>query len=94
LAAPRTPRPRLQFLVSLIDVVARERHIHKRPDPLLIPFRREQHHPHLRLRHAPFDPALFLIERLIIDDGESEFLGIKIQRAILIGDGNANELEG
>ena len=47
----------------------------------------------LRLRHAQLDPALFLIERLVGDDREPEFLGVKIQRPILVGHRNADEFD-
>jgi len=46
-----------------------------------------------RFRNSQFDPALLLVEGLIGNDGESEFVGIKIQRAILVGDGNTDEFD-
>jgi hypothetical protein len=36
---------------------------------------------------------LLIIERLIGDDGEPKFLRVKIQRPVLIGDGNADEFD-
>jgi hypothetical protein len=82
-----------QFLICLLDVVARVRHVHKRTDPLFLSIGRKQHYTRLRFRNPQFDPALLLIERLIGDDGEPEFVGIKIERAILVGYRNANEFD-
>ena len=49
--------------------------------------------PRLGFRYPQLDPALFLIERLIGDDGESEFLRVKIECPILVGHRDANELD-
>ncbi len=46
--------------------------------------RRKENNARLRFRDAQLDPALFLVEGLVGDDGEAEFLGIKIERPILI----------
>jgi hypothetical protein len=43
--------------------------------------------------NSQFDPALLLVERLIGDDREPKFLGVKIQCAILVGDRNANKFD-
>ena len=64
-----------------------------RTDPLLVALRREQDHARLRLGHTQLDPALFLIERLIGDDGEAEFLRVEIQRPVLIGHRDTDELD-
>src|ERR1700731_2390271 len=86
------PAP-LQFLVGLVDVIARVRHRHHRADPFLIALGGEQHHPGLRLRHSQLDPPLFLIEGLIRDDGEPEFVRIKIQGPVLVRDWDADEFD-
>jgi hypothetical protein len=57
------------------------------------PSGREQHHSCLRFRNSQFEPALFLVKRLIGDDCEPQFVGVKIQRAILVGDWNANKFD-
>src|SRR5262249_7034811 len=69
------------------------RHVHKRPDPFFVSLRRKQHHARFRFRNAQLDPALLLIERLIGDDREPKFLGVKIQRAILVGYWNTDEFD-
>ncbi len=71
-----------QFLVGLLDVIAHERRVHERADAVFVRIRGEEHHPRLGLGHAQFDPALFLVEGLIGDDGEPEFLRIRIQRPV------------
>jgi len=42
---------------------------------------------------AIFDPALLFVEGLIGDDRERQFVGVKIQRAILVGNWNANKFD-
>ena len=66
--------------------VARVRHVHEWADALLVAFGREQYHSCLRFRNSQFDPPPLLVERLIGDDRESKFVGVKMQRAILVGD--------
>src|SRR4029077_7802041 len=44
-----------------------------------------------RFRNSQFNPALFFVERLIRDDREPEFVGVKIQRAVLIAHRNADK---
>ena len=83
----------LQFGIRLIDAIARVRHVHERADPLFVAFGGEQHDSRLRLWNSQFDPSLFLVERLIGDDREPEFIGVKIERAILIGNGNTDEFD-
>src|SRR6266498_4220985 len=84
---------RTQLLVGLINVVARIRHVHEGADAFFIALRREQYDPRFRLRYAQLDPALFLVERLIGDDGESEFLRVKIECSILVGHRDADEFD-
>ena len=43
--------------------------------------------------HPQLDPALFVVERLVVDDREPEFIGIKIECAILICDRNTDEFD-
>src|SRR5439155_10803211 len=83
----------LQFGIRLLDVVARVRHVHERPDPFFISLRRKQHHACFRFRDPQLDPALLFVERLICNNRESEFVGVKVERAVLVGYGNANELD-
>src|SRR6266481_6024097 len=84
---------RTQLLVRLINVVTFIRHVHEGADAFLVSLRREQHHARLRLWHAQFDPPLLSIKWLIRDNRESEFLRIKVQRAILIADRDADEFD-
>jgi len=53
----------------------------------------QKHDARLGFRHAQLDRALLLIERLIGDDGEPELVGIKIQRPVLVGHWNGDELD-
>ena len=82
-----------QFLVRLINVVARVRHVHERADPFFLSLRRKQHQARFRFRNSQFDPALLLIERLIGDNREPELVCVKIERAVLVGYGNADEFD-
>src|SRR5436305_13470356 len=50
-------------------------------------------HPRFGFRNSQFDPTLLLVERLIGDDRESELVRVKIERAILIAHGNADEFD-
>src|SRR5204862_2912478 len=77
----------------LIDVVARIRHVHERSDPRFVSFRCEQHHSRFGFRHPQLNPALFLIEWLIGDDGEPKFLGVKIEGSVLVDHRDADELD-
>src|SRR6266436_3825560 len=47
----------------------------------------------LCFRHAQFDPALFLVERLVGDNREPEFIRVKIQGPVLIGHRNTDEFD-
>ena len=55
--------------------------------------RGEEDDPGLGFRDAQLEPALFLVERLIGDDGEPELVRIEIERAVLIGHRDADELD-
>ena len=46
-----------------------------------------------RFWNSQFDPALLLVKGLIGDDCEPKLVGIKIERAILIGDRNTDEFD-
>jgi hypothetical protein len=83
---------RLQFLIRFCDVMARIGHVHHRADPFFS-IGREQHNSRLRVRDPQFNPALFVVERLICDDRESKFFSVKIQRPFLIPHGNAYEFD-
>ena len=82
-----------QFLIRLIDVVARVRHVHERADPFFISLWRKQHKARFRFRNSQLDPALLIIERLIGDNREPELVRVKIERAVLVGYGNADEFD-
>jgi hypothetical protein len=47
----------------------------------------------LVFRNSQFNPALLLLEWLIGDDREPRFIGVKIQRSVLVGDWDADEFD-
>ena len=73
-----------QFFVGLLQIVAGVGHVHERANPALVLNGGEQNNARFRFRNAQLDPALLIVERLVGDDGESQFLGVKIERPILI----------
>jgi hypothetical protein len=82
-----------QLLVCLLDVITGVGHVHERADSFFISLRGKQHHTRIRFRNSQFDPALLLIKRLIGNDREPEFIGIKVQGSVLVRHGNADEFD-
>ena len=74
----------LELSVGLVDVVGVKHDVGKSADPVLLSLGREQNHPGFRLGRSQLDPTLFTVERLVREDREPQFLGVKIKRAILI----------
>ncbi len=68
----------LQFAIGLLDVVAHEGHVHKRPDAVLLLIGRKQHDACFGFGYPQFNPALFIVEWLISDNGEAEFLRVEV----------------
>ena len=60
-------------------------------DPVLLAFGCKQHEARVRGADSQLDPPLLFVEGLVGDDGEAEFLGVEIERTILVVDGNADE---
>jgi len=54
--------------------------------------RSEENHQGFGARNGELDPALFVGEGPIGEDAESQLFGIERERAVLIGHGDANEL--
>ena len=73
-----------QFLVRFLQVIAGIGHVHKRADAVFLLVAGEQHDARVCLWNAQLDPALFIVEWLIGDNGEAQFLGVKIEGAILV----------
>jgi hypothetical protein len=67
-----------------LQIVAGVGHVHERANPALVLIGGEQNNAGFRFRNAQFNPALLIVERLVGNDGESQFLGVKIERPILI----------
>src|SRR5947207_1885747 len=74
-------------------VIRPERNRLKLSDAPLVALWREQGDSGFRARDHQFDPPLFFGERLIGDDLQSKRFGVKLQRHILIGDRNSDELD-
>src|SRR5579863_4563115 len=54
----------------------------------------EEHQAGLRAGDAELNPALLVTEGLVGENDESEFLGVEVERGILIADGNRCEFDG
>jgi hypothetical protein len=54
----------------------------------------EQDKAGLRAGNPQFDPALFVAERLVREDDETEFFGIEIESGVLVADGNRSKFDG
>src|SRR5262249_50482939 len=83
---------RLQLLVGLLHVVARERPVEERADALFVPIGGEEDDAGLRRADAELDPAL-LAHRLVGDDLEAELLGVEGYGGLLVAGRDAHELE-
>src|SRR5439155_361177 len=86
----RHPSPG-EFSKGLFNILAMIRNPGKRADTALLPFGREESNAGLGFRDAQFDPALFAVKGLVRDDRKAEFLGVKIQRALLVAHRNGHE---
>src|SRR5689334_11024946 len=84
---------RLEVLRRGLDVVGHEGDVHEPADHLLLPRRGEQYQLRVGARKTQLDPALRPVERAVGDDAEAELLRVELQRAILIADRNAGELD-
>jgi hypothetical protein len=67
-----------------LQIFAGVGHVHERANPVLVLIGGKQDNASFRFRNAQFDPALLIVERLVGDDGETQFFGIKIERAVLV----------
>ena len=83
----------LEFGVCFCDIRAREYQWRKSADSIFLSFGRKEDDTGLCFGDAQFDPALFLIEWLIRDNGKAEFFRVKIKGAILVTDWDANEFD-
>jgi hypothetical protein len=79
--------------MSAIDVVGQKRNVRKGTDSIFMPGRREQNHSGLAAWYSQFDPVLLRIEGLVGQDLETQLLGVKGKRLLLVPNRNANELD-
>src|SRR6185437_1698463 len=78
-----------------LDVVAADRAVHSRAHPALLAVHGEEHDAGFRLADAQLDPALFRARShlLVGGDLEAELLGVKLERAALVGNRDRHEFE-
>src|SRR4051794_40543187 len=82
---------RLQLPRRRVDVIAPQRDVQHAAG--LQPIAEaKQDDPGVRAGNAEFEPALVFAERLIGEEPEPEHLGVEGERAVLVRDGNADEL--
>jgi hypothetical protein len=74
-------------------IVAPESQGLKGADSILMAWRREEREPGIRARNQKLDPPLAVPHGLIGPDFETEFLGVKLQRGILVANRNAGDLD-
>src|ERR1035438_1890324 len=77
--------------VGFLHIVGQERDTSEGADAVLLAGRGEEHDAGLGTGDAEFDPTLLVAERLVGEDDESEFLGVEIERCVLIADRNRSE---
>src|SRR5580700_6724342 len=74
-----------QYLGRSLHIVAPERNRLMAANPCRVAVDRKQHQLRIPSRYPQFNPSLFLIERLVREHTESQLLGIKLNRLILVG---------
>src|SRR5262249_24687690 len=72
-----------EFFIDLFNVVAVIGNPNKRADASLLPFWCEKRDSSFCLWDAKLDPALFLVKRLICDNGKSKFFCVEVYRSLL-----------
>ena len=67
----QTPPRAFLVLRRSLQMITGVGHVHERPNAVLVVIGGKQNNARFRFGNAQFDPALFIIKRLVGDDGES-----------------------
>jgi hypothetical protein len=74
-------------------IIGYEGDVHHAADHLLLPGRGKEHHFRLRAGDAQLDPALSVVVRTVRDHAHAELLRVELERAVLIANRDADELD-